>query len=125
MKRKLLLITIILLTTALFPCQFTGTASGTETALKAAAGLQVHFLDVGQGDAALIMCDGEAMLIDGGPAVASQFLFSYLRQHVEELDVVVATHPHDDHIGGLPAALNAMPVGVIYSPVTEWDSIYW
>ncbi len=89
------------------------------------ADLDVHFLDVGQGDAVLVMCDGEAMLIDGGPTAASQFLYSFLRQKVTELDVVVATHPHDDHIGGLSAALNAVPVGVIYSPVEQWDSISW
>jgi len=89
------------------------------------ADLGVHFLDVGQGDAALIICDGEAMLVDGGPVAASQFLYSFLRQQVNELNVVVATHPHEDHIGGLAAALNAVPVGVIYSPVEQWDSISW
>ena len=89
------------------------------------AELDVHFLDVGQGDSALIVCDGEAMLIDGGPSSASQMVYSYIRQQVEELDVVIATHPHDDHIGGLSAALNAVPVGVIYSPVSEWNSICW
>ncbi len=91
----------------------------------ARAELDVHFLDVGQGDAALVVCDGEAMLIDGGPVTASQYLFSYLRQNVDALDVVVATHPHDDHIGGLAAALNGVPCGMIYSPVTEWDGISW
>ena len=91
----------------------------------AQAELDVHFLDIGQGDSALIVCDGEAMLIDGGPSSASQMVFSYIRQQVEELDVVIATHPHDDHIGGLSAALNAVPVGVIYSPVSEWNSTCW
>ena len=51
----------------------------------ARADLSVHFLDVGQGDAALIVCDGEAMLIDGGPASASQFIYSYLRQEIVNL----------------------------------------
>ena len=62
------------------------------------------------------------MLIDGGTSSASQLIYSYLRAHVDALDVIIATHPHEDHIGGLAAALNAVPVGVIYSPVTEWDS---
>lgn len=91
----------------------------------AEADLTVHFLDVGQGDAALVMCDGEAMLIDGGPASASQFLYTYLRQETDSLSVMIATHPHDDHIGGLAAALNAVPVDVIYSPVTTWNSKTW
>lgn len=91
----------------------------------AQADLSVHFLDVGQGDAALVICDGEAMLIDGGPASASQLIYTYLRQEVEDLSVIVATHPHDDHIGGLAAALNAVPVDIIYSPVTEWNGKAW
>ena len=76
----------------------------------AQAELDVHFLDVGQGDSTLIVCDGEAILIDGGPSSTSQMVYSYIRQHVEELDVAIATYPHDDHIGGLSAALNAVPV---------------
>ena len=91
----------------------------------ALADLSVHFLDVRQGDAALVICDGEAMLIDGGPSSASQFVYTYLRQEVGELSVMIATHPHDDHIGGLAAALNAVPVDVIYSPATGWDSKAW
>lgn len=65
------------------------------------AELEVHFLDVGQGDAALLLCEGEAMLIDGGPSGASQFIYSYVRQHTDSLDYIVATHPHEDHVGGV------------------------
>ena len=89
------------------------------------ADLSVHFLDVGQGDAALVVCDGETMLIDGGSTSASQYIYSYLRQEVNSLSVMIATHPHDDHIGGLAAALNAVPVDVIYSPVARWNSKAW
>lgn len=91
----------------------------------ARAELCVRFLDVGQGDAALVQCDGEAMLIDGGSAAASQYLYSCLRESVTELAAIVATHPHDDHVGGLAAVLNAVPVGIIYSPVEAWNSIAW
>ena len=89
------------------------------------ADLTVHFLDVGQGNAALVVCDGETMLIDGGPPSASQFLYTYLRKETSTLSVMIATHPHDDHIGGLAAILNAVPVDIIYSPATTWDSKAW
>lgn len=90
----------------------------------AAAEMTVHFLDVGQGDAAIILCDGEAMLIDGGSSKDSQFIFSYLRNTLglSRLKCLVSTHPHEDHVGGLAAALNACTVETILSPVTDYDS---
>lgn len=88
------------------------------------AELTVHFLDVGQGDAAVLLCDGEAMLIDGGKSAESQFIFSYLRNTLglSHLKCIVSTHPHEDHAGGLAAALNACTVETVYSPVTDYDS---
>ena len=65
----------------------------------------VQFIDVGQADAALIQCDGDYMLIDGGNKADSNKIYSVLKkQNVKELDLVVATHAHEDHVGGLPAA---------------------
>ena len=88
----------------------------------AQADIEVHFLDVGQGDATLIICDGEAMLIDGGGSSSGQFIYAYLKEHVDELVYMISTHPHADHVGGLAAALNAVPVGVIFSPVDSWNT---
>ena len=124
MKRKLLFIMIILIITALFPCQFTGTASGTETVSRAAIGLRVHFLDVGQGDCAIVLCDGESMVIDGGPKTASRYIYSYIRDtlRLTHIDYVVSTHPHIDHVGGLATVLNAAPVDLLLTPTLEWDS---
>ena len=90
----------------------------------ACADLDVWFLDVGQGDATVVLCDGEAMVVDGGLPTASEFLYSFVRKtlQLEHVDYLVATHPHDDHIGGLPAVLNAAPVDLILSPVESWES---
>ena len=53
-------------------------ASSTVTCLCASDGFEIHFLDVGQGDAAVVLCDGKAMLIDGGPPGCSSLLYAYL-----------------------------------------------
>jgi len=90
-------------------------------------GLTVHFLDVGQGDATIILCDDEVMMIDGGDSKTSQFIYSYLRNTlgISHIDVMVATHPHADHAGGLSAALNACSVDVLYTSVTDYDTKTW
>lgn len=86
-------------------------------------GLTVHFIDVGQADCALLECDGEFMIIDGGNVEDGQMVVSYLNQMgVEKLDAVVCTHAHEDHVGGLPAVLAVYDAETVYSPVTEYSS---
>ena len=71
------------------------------------AALELHFIDVGQGDAVLLRAPtGQNVLYDGGEA-GSGTLAYLQRLGVEELDIVVASHHHADHIGGLPAVIRA------------------
>ena len=83
----------------------------------------VYFLDVGQADSALVICDGATMLIDGGNAADSNFIYSFLRDHeITHLNYIIATHAHEDHVGGLSGALNYTEADVALCPVTAYDS---
>jgi beta-lactamase superfamily II metal-dependent hydrolase len=75
--------------------------------------LTVRFLDVGLGDAILIESpSGKTMLIDAGSGLMSRDLLSELdKAGISELDVVLATHPHEDHIGGMGAIMTRYRVG--------------
>lgn len=83
--------------------------------------LEVHFIDVGQADSILIKVPtGENMLIDAGNNEDSNLVTSYLRdQGISTLDVVVGTHPHEDHIGGLDKVIDSFDINEIYMPDIE------
>lgn len=86
--------------------------------------LEVHFLDVGQGDSVFIeLPDGRTMLIDAGEKGRGAAVADYISaQGVDTLDFVVATHPHSDHIGGLPAVFDRLEIRSIYAPDKPSDS---
>lgn len=88
-----------------------------------ASDLQVHFIDVGKGDSTLFHVDDYAMLIDGGPRSKGPCVLEYIgAQGISKLDIVIATHPHADHIGGLIHIIDNMPVGEILDPGVEHTS---
>ena len=83
----------------------------------------VYVLDVGQGDAVLILQNGAACLIDAGPKDARQNLVQDLRSYgVSQLDLLVMTHPHADHVGGMQAVLQNFDVQTLLTPdLSETD----
>lgn len=84
---------------------------------------EVHYIDVGQADCALVICDGDAMLIDGGNVGDSRLVASYLKQQgIDNLEYVVCSHAHEDHVGGLSAALSVANAGAVYAPKTGADT---
>ena len=89
--------------------------------------IEVHFIDVGQGDAELIMTsDGKTVLIDSGTPESRTVLTGYLKdQGVKKIDYFVLTHPHADHIGGAVAVLDAFDVvNVIMTDAPTTTSTY-
>ncbi len=73
--------------------------------------IAVHFIDVGQGDAVLIETQDGNILIDAATRAAGDIVVQYLvRRGIRELDVVIGTHPHADHIGGLIDVFKAFRV---------------
>ena len=77
--------------------------------------LGLTFIDVGHGDACLVQCpDGQNILIDGGFRYYESFVIKALKKAgVKKLDMIIATHPHADHVGGLAAVIKAFPVDLV------------
>ncbi|MDO8260604.1 MAG: MBL fold metallo-hydrolase [Candidatus Magasanikbacteria bacterium] len=94
---------------------------------KPSTGLKVYFFDVGQGDACLIQtANGENILIDGGPdnKVLSE-LSKVLPWWERELDLMILTHPHDDHVAGLNNILDKYSVNkILYTGVSHNGPAY-
>lgn len=81
---------------------------------------EIHFIDVGQADCALVLCDGDTLLIDGGNTGDGDDIVSYLyAENITELDYVICTHAHEDHVGGLADVLDSFTVTEeIFAPAT-------
>ncbi|MCI8494615.1 MAG: MBL fold metallo-hydrolase [Lachnospiraceae bacterium] len=85
--------------------------------------LEVHYLDVGQGDATLIRQGSHAMLIDGGDNDKGTAVQSYLQsQGIEHLEYVIGTHPDSDHVGGLDVVLYKFSWDQVIMPDLQKDT---
>ena len=112
--------TILLLILMLFGG---GTDGDTPTIAPADSTIEVHFIDVGQADSALVLCDGEAMLIDGGNVGDSSLVYTYLSDRgIDHLKYALVTHAHEDHVGGMSGALEYATADTVFCPVTEYNS---
>lgn len=82
-----------------------------QTAVAPEGELHVHFIDLGNADCILVRQGEHTMLIDAGDLGDEQEILEYLHRFgVEKLDLVIATHPHADHIGEMAAVLENFPV---------------
>ncbi len=97
------------------------TNSNVTTALR--GNMEVHFINVGQGDATLVTCDGHAMLIDAGDNSKGTLIQSYLQHNnIDTLDYVIGTHPDADHIGGLDVVIYKFNCSSIIMPDVAKDT---
>lgn len=88
--------------------------------------LKVQVLDIGQGDAILIRTAKEVVLVDSGDIPTRDKLVKYIEsQGIKTIDKVIITHPHADHLGGMPGVLNNFTVKQIYdSGLTTTTALY-
>ena len=86
--------------------------------------LVVHFLDVGQGDCEFIeLPNSQCMLIDASTKEYGDDIVEAIKGYgYSEIDYVIATHPHADHIGGMSEVINSFDIGKIYMPRTSSNS---
>lgn len=86
--------------------------------------LEVHFIDVGQGQAQLLIGPtGKTMLIDGGDNPMEEAVVAYLEDlGIGRIDILIGTHPHADHIGGLDAVVERFDIGKIYMPRVQMNT---
>ena len=118
MNRKVLgLISIIICIFAISLLPSSVVNKSTDAFSEEKNSFKVHFIDVGQGDSILITVNNKTLLIDSGPKDSENQLLSYIReQNIKKFDYVIATHPHEDHIGNMDKIIYNYTVGAFYSP---------
>lgn len=85
--------------------------------------LEVHSIDVGQGDSTLIRLEDKTVLIDAGTTMSESDLKAYLDYlGIRRIDLFIATHPHEDHIGGAAMILDSYEVDKLIMTDLEYNS---
>ena len=94
--------------------------SGSDTSsatTQTSANVTIKFIDVGQGEAILIALPEKTVLIDAGPTGSAPKIAQVLQElGRNKIDYLVATHPDEDHIGGMADVISNTQIGTIYAP---------
>lgn len=120
---------IVILVAGIFSAGCTnppGTFPGRSSEADNSGDLRAYFLDAGQGDSSLVLFRDKVILIDAGDVDQGDLIVSDLRKlGVDHIDLLVATHPHSDHIGGMQDVLAAFPVHeVLDSGLPHTSAVY-
>lgn len=121
LKKKYLytLFIVILISSLTIGCNLLVNDSNKNNQIKS-NNMIVHYIDVGQGDSILIQVNNKNLLIDAGPKSDKKKLLNYLSTlSLDKLDYVIATHPHEDHIGNMADIINDYNVLAFYAPKVE------
>ena len=118
-KYLFIFILIILISSLTISCNFPTNDSNKNNQIESNK-MIVHYIDVGQGDSILIQVNNKNLLIDAGPKSDKKKLLNYLSNlHLEKLDYVIATHPHEDHIGNMSDVIDDYNVLAFYAPKVQ------
>lgn len=118
--KRLKLVAVLLLAVLLFCACQAPSANNTNFAQDK---IEVYYIDVGQADSTLVLCEGVSLLIDGGNVEDADDVISFIKQKgVTTLNMVIASHAHEDHVGGLANILKEFDVGAVLSPVATYSS---
>ena len=90
--------------------------------------MEVHTIDVGQGDSILVIQKDKVMLVDCGTRAKGETVVEYLKKlGITKIDILVGTHSHDDHMGGIAEVIRNFEIGILYAPDNTKDNIttFW
>lgn len=79
--------------------------------------IKIHFIDVGQGDSILVQVNNRNLLIDSGPKENRSEVINFLDSlNITDIHYIIATHPHEDHIGNMSTIIKRYNIGEFYAP---------
>ncbi len=81
-----------------------------------------HFIDVGQGDCTMILGEDVSIVVDTGPGENKYTTVEYIKQFTDQIDVLILTHPHEDHIGAAEDIINKIGVETVIMPDAVADT---
>lgn len=124
LKSFISILFIVILCICVFTYLSNRNMQASDTLPPDSSSLSVMVIDVGQGDSILVTSEtGDTMLIDAGEKSSTTAIFEELDERgVTNIDILVATHPHADHIGGLQSVIESYSIGTIYMPDKKSNS---